>query len=102
MAPRNFQEPAGTPRNPQEGGVRYLDSPSLNVALRELGFTFLALFMWLFKTPVSESPVTDALTLPFPAAAGVMRIRFTQTTPFSRQTRQIIQTDQQIVQSASH
>jgi hypothetical protein len=61
MAPRNPQEPLGIRRKPEEGGgVCYLDSPSLNVALGELGFTFLALFMWVFKTPVSETPITDA------------------------------------------
>ena len=47
------QEAPGTYRNPQERsgtrqegeGVCYPDSPSLNVALREVGFTFLGFFM---------------------------------------------------------
>ena len=55
--PGTLQELPGTPR--KGGGVCYLDSPSLNVALRELGFTFLALFMWVFKTPVSETPMRE-------------------------------------------
>ena len=47
--PRNPQEP---PRNPQEGGgVFYLDSPSLNVALREIGYTFLGFFMFSSTPP---------------------------------------------------
>ena len=72
MAPRNPQEPPGTPqeapgtpRNPQEGGgVCYLDSPSLNVALWEVGFTFFVIFIWFFETPISETPATGALTRP--------------------------------------
>ena len=49
--PRNPQEnPPGIPRNPKEppqegGGVCYPDSPSLNVALQEVGFRFLGFFM---------------------------------------------------------
>ena len=46
---RKPQEPPQEPR--QEGrGVFYLDSPSLNVALRDVGFTFF--FMGICKTPI--------------------------------------------------
>jgi hypothetical protein len=48
--PRNPQEPPGNPQEPtgtpQEKGGRvcYPDSPSLNVALRDVGFTFVGFF----------------------------------------------------------
>ena len=47
------QEAPGTPRNPQEppqegDGVCFFDSPSRNVALREVGITF---FFVLFDSP---------------------------------------------------
>jgi hypothetical protein len=58
-ASRKPKEPPGTPR--REGEYAILDSPSINVALREVGFMFFYFFGWFSFTPVSDTPVTGAL-----------------------------------------